>query len=133
MYQISAGNKRITMDNQLKGNSDSPKDNIEDLLDRARDYAETRMELFKLKAIDKSADIISTIASKIIVSIVLIFFFLFLNIGLGIWIGNLLGEVYYGFFVLAALYLITGLILNASKDKWIKEPVTTSIIKKLFK
>lgn len=121
------------MDSQLKDDTDSPTDNIEELINRGRDYFETRMELLKLKAVDKTADVVSSITSRIIVAVVFTFFFLFLNIGLGIWIGNLLGATSLGFFLLAAIYLITGLILNASKDKWIKEPVTTLLIKKLFK
>jgi hypothetical protein len=131
--KISSGNKPVIMDRQFKEDTDSPKDNIEDLISRGRDYFETRMELLKLKAVDKSADVISSMASTVIVAVVFTFFFLFLNIGLGIWIGDLLNSRALGFVVLAVLYLITGLILNASKDKWIKEPVTTSLIKKLFK
>lgn len=120
------------MDKQQR-EADSPKDNIEDLIERGKDYVETRMELLKLKAVDKTADIVSSVSSVAIIGVIFIFFFLFLNIGLALWIGVLLGKTYLGFFILAALYLITGLIFNASKDKWIKEPVTTTLIKKLFK
>ena len=121
------------MDKQQTDETESPKDNIEDLLNRVRDYVETQIELFKYKAIDKTADLISSIVSNIIVAITLMFFFLFLNIGLCIWIGSLLGKTYLGFLILAALYLITGLIINSSKNKWVKEPVTTKLIKALFK
>lgn len=133
MYKVSSGNKTIIMDKQQTDETESPKDNIEDLLNRVRDYVETQIELFKYKAIDKTADLISSIVSNIIVAITLMLFFLFLNIGLGIWIGSLLGKTYLGFLILAALYLITGLIINSSKNKWVKEPVTTKLIKALFK
>ena len=133
MYKVSSGNKTIIMDKQQTDETESPKDNVEDLLNRVRDYVETQIELFKYKAIDKTADLISSIVSNIIVAITLMFFFLFLNIGLGIWIGSLLGKTYLGFLILAALYLITGLIINSSKNKWVKEPVTTKLIKALFK
>ena len=133
MYKVSSGNKTIIMDKQQTDETESPKDNVEDLLNRVRDYVETQIELFKYKAIDKTADLISSIVSNIIVAITLMFFFLFLNIGLSIWIGSLLGKTYLGFLILAALYLITGLIINSSKNKWVKEPVTTKLIKALFK
>jgi hypothetical protein len=120
------GNKNMIMDNQ-------PDDSIQSLVDRSKDYVETRLELLKLKAIDKSADVISSTASALVTMLVLLFFFLFLNIGLGLWIGELLGKSYYGFFILAAIYLITGLLFKSMGDKWVKVPVSTSLIKKLFK
>lgn len=120
------GNKNMIMDNQ-------PDDSIQSLLDRSKDYVETRLELFKLKAIDKSADVVSSSASALVMIISLLFFFMFLNIGLGLLIGELLGKSYYGFFILAAIYLITGLLFKSMGDKWVKVPVSSMLIKKLFK
>lgn len=110
-----------------------PDDSIQSLLDRSKDYVETRIELAKLKAIDKSADVISSTASALVMIVALLFFFLFLNMGLGLWLGELLGKSYYGFFILAALYLITGLLFKSMGDKWVKDPVSSLLIKKLFK
>lgn len=120
------GNKNMIMDNQ-------PDDSIQSLLDRSKDYVETRLELFKLKAIDKSADVISSTASALVMMMALLFFFIFLNIGLGLLIGELIGKSYYGFFILAAIYLITGLLFKSMGDKWVKKPVSSMLIKKLFK
>lgn len=110
-----------------------PDDSIQSLLDRAKDYADTRIELMKLKAIDKSADVVSSAASGLVTAVVFIFFFITLNLGLGFLLGELLGKVYYGFFVLAAIYFITGLLFKAYGKKWIKDPVSDKLIKKLFK
>jgi len=123
--QGSSGNNKY-MDNQ----SD---DSIQALAEQAKEYLETRVELIKLKAIDKSADVVSSIASRVVTAVALIFFFLILNIGLGLLLGDLLGKSYYGFFVLAAIYLITGLLFKSNGNKWVKEPVSTMLIKKLFK
>ncbi len=114
------------MDNQ-------PDDSIQSLVDRTKDYIETRLELFKLQAINKSADFISSVVNRIVTVFVMTFFFVFLNIGIGLLLGEWLGKSYYGFFVLAALYLITGLLFKANGSKWIKIPVSDMIIKKLFK
>lgn len=122
----SSGNKHVIMDNTAD-------DNIQSLLDRTKDYVETRIELAKLKAVDKSADVISSVASGLVTMVVMIFFFIFLNIGLGLLIGDLLGEAYYGFFILAAIYLITGLLFKSKGEKWVKDPVSVMLIKKLFK
>lgn len=108
-------------------------DSIQSLVDRAKDYVETRVDLLKLQAVNKSADVVSSVASGLVTAIIMIFFFMILNIGLGLLLGELLGKAYYGFFVLAAIYLITGLLFKSFGNKWIKEPVSTMIIKKIFK
>ena len=46
------------------------KDNIESLFKKTGDYIETRADLYKLKAIDKSTDVLSSLLSKLIVYIV---------------------------------------------------------------
>lgn len=126
IYSGSPGNKDIIMDNK-------PDDSIQSLVDRTRDYVETRVSLLKLQAVNKSADVISSATSGLVTVFFMIIFFLMLNIGIGLLLGELLGKTYYGFFVLAAIYLITGLLFKSSGDKWIKGPVSTMIIKKLFK
>lgn len=106
---------------------------IESLFEKAGDYLETRLELTKLKAVDKSSDVISTIVSRIIVLLVFILFIIIVNIGLALLLGELLGKLYYGFFVLAGFYLITGLIFTAYRKKWFKEPLADKLIQKFLK
>jgi hypothetical protein len=57
---------------------------IEKLFERAEDYSRTSIELFRLNAIDKSAEIISSIATKSAILLVVVSFVLFLNIGLAL-------------------------------------------------
>ena len=106
---------------------------IESLFEKAGDYVETRIDLLKLKAADSSSDVISSLVSRLAVVWVGAVFFILLNIGIALLLGEALGRSYYGFFVLSGFYLITGLILNAFKRKWIKQPIADKMIKKLFK
>jgi hypothetical protein len=123
--KLSSGDKITLMENE-------PKNNVESLLERAGDYLETRLDLWKLKATQKSSDIISSIASGFILAIIAAIFFMILNIGIALFLGELMGKSYYGFFVLAAFYLIAGLIFKSAKNKWVKDPVTNAIIKKIY-
>lgn len=104
---------------------------IESLWDRVKSYLETRTELIKLKAIDKISSIASSVGSLIIVVMIGIIFLSLLNIGIALWLGELLGKVYYGFFVLAGFYGIIGLVLYSSREKIIKTPIINSMVKKL--
>lgn len=102
------------------------------LFDKAGDYLETRLELWKLKATHKSSDIVSGVVSSLILICIMLLFVIILNIGIALLLGEWLGKPYYGFFILAGFYLIAGLIFSAFKNKWVKDPVTHAIIKKIY-
>lgn len=106
-----------------------PNSQIELLLEKVKDYIETRIELLKLRAIDKSSGILATVISVFVLAIFSIFFLILLSIGLALWIGELLGKSYYGFFIVALVYIIIGLVIFFSRNKWIKPPVESMMIK----
>lgn len=106
---------------------------IEMLFEKAEDYTRTTVELTKLNAIDKSADVLSSLLSRLTVIIVVAMFALLINIGLSIWIGELLGKTYYGYFAVASAYFVLAIIINSFKDTWIKLPVSNFIIIKMLK
>jgi hypothetical protein len=106
---------------------------IETLFERAEDYTRTSAELVKLNAIDKSADVLSSLLSRIIVAIVAVMFVLLISIGLSLWIGEMIGKPYLGFFIVSGFYLVISILLYTFKDQWIKIPVSNFIITKLLK
>jgi len=108
-------------------------DHISSLFEKGRSYVETRMEIVKLKAAEKSSEAISSLVSVMILFIFITLFVLLLSIGLALWLGDLLGNNYYGFFVVAGFYGVVALIIYLFKNKWIEEPVTNTIIKKMVK
>lgn len=102
---------------------------IENLFERAEAYGKTSLNLLKLKAIDKSSELISTVLSWLIVSIVVALFFIILNIGVALWLGEILGKTYYGFFIVAGIYAVLSVIFIL----WIKKYINNSIISKMLK
>jgi len=104
---------------------------IASLFEKAEAYAKTNLDLLKLKAIDKSADVVSTIVSKLAVIVAVLLIILLASIGLSIWIGVLVGNSYYGFFIVAAFYVLVALILHYVPGL-IKSPVNNSIILKML-
>jgi uncharacterized membrane protein YqjE len=102
------------------------------LFKNAGDFVETRMDLLKLQAIDKASEAASSLVSGIAIMFLAVFALIILNIGLAIWIGDLLGRVYLGFFVLAAFYILLAILIHIFKETWIKGPVSTMIIKKML-
>lgn len=106
---------------------------IEKLIEKAEIYSKTSLELLKYNAIFKSADIFSNVAVKLVIILFVVIFSLFLNIGFALWIGKYLGETFYGFFVVAFVYLFFGILFYFFRNSWIKNPVSTFIIVKLQK
>lgn len=102
------------------------------LFETARVYLETRLDLFKLQAIDKSSDAVSSIVSRLATLILILFAVSLLNIGLAIWAGELLGKTYLGFFAVGGFYILLGVLIHLFKDAWIKGPVSSMIIKKML-
>lgn len=106
---------------------------IELLFEKAEEYTRTSVELAKLTVIDKSADVLSSLMSQMTVGIVVAIVFIFINIGLSLWIGEMIGESYYGFFITAGANSILALFLYSFKYKLIKLPIMNAIIAKLLK
>ena len=105
---------------------------IEDLLDKAGDYNKTSIQLLKLKAIDKSAGIVSSLAAKTTVIIIFAMFILTASIAIALWVCEKLGKMYYGFLCVAGFYAISAILLYISREQWIRQPVSNSMIKKLL-
>lgn len=105
---------------------------LETLLGKAKDYSKTSVELFKLKAVDKTVTISSLLIPRTIAFFFVCSFLFFLNLGIAIWLGEILDKMYYGFFVVAAFYGIVALFVHVFMRKWLKKKVSNSIIKHLL-
>src|SRR5687768_2134714 len=105
---------------------------VETLLEKIRNYVETRLDLLKLKAIDKSSGVLSALVSMILVILILFIFIILINIALALLVGEWLGKRYYGFIVMAGVNGLAGLVFYVFRDKWVKTPISSVMIKKLL-
>jgi len=106
---------------------------LESLLDKAAEYGKTSFELVKLQTLDKTTDIVSSIIPLSVVILLVLTFLLFLNVGIALWLGELLGKVFYGFFAVSAFYLLIGIIIHFFLNKWIKRLIGDYFIKRMLK
>ncbi len=104
---------------------------MEPLVEKVEAYSKTSFELLKLKALDKTADVSSTLASRSLFTLVVSFFALSLNIAIALWLGDLLGKTYYGFLIVAGCYALAGAVLLIIHP-FIKSRANNVIIKQLF-
>ena len=106
---------------------------IENLIEKTVDYGKASLELTKLKVLDKTADVVSSLMARSVVIIILFSFLLFLNLGFAFWLGKLLGEIYFGFFVVAGFYAIVTIFIHLFLRKWLKRTAANTIIKQVLK
>ncbi|CAM4094231.1 MULTISPECIES: hypothetical protein [Flavobacterium] len=106
--------------------------NIEMLFERTQDYTNSSIELFKLNAIDKIADITASITFRLVFGLIVAMFSLFINIGISLYIGKLIGENYLGFLIVSGFYLVIAILLFIFRDRFIKIPIMNLVIKKLL-
>ena len=104
---------------------------IDPLIEKAEVYAKSSFELLKLKALAKTADVSSTLFSRSLFILFVSFFAFTINTGVALWIGDLLGKAYYGFFIVAGFYALASIILLIVHPA-VKSKVNNSIIKQLF-
>jgi len=102
------------------------------LLERTEEYGRTSLELIKLKAVDKAAEVVSSFFSSGIMFLVLMMVLFVATIGASLWLGELLGKTYYGFFCMAVVYGIIWAVLFLFMRKTMKESISNSLISKLL-
>jgi len=108
---------------------ETPVSSIESLFERVEAYSKTTIELSKLKFLETTTNIVSSLVPRIGVIIMILLFALVLNIGIALLLGELLGKSYYGFFIVAGFYLVVAVIFHFFLHKWTKKPISDLIIK----
>lgn len=106
--------------------------NVEELFYKLKDYGDTRLDLFKLKSINKVSGFLSTLIMSVILVVLLFLVLICLSIGLALLIGGWIGNTYWGFFIIGAIYIIIGLVLYSGRNKLLKVPVSNKLIKELI-
>ncbi len=108
-------------------------ESIKTLIDKSKDYLETKIELTKLKTIDKSADILSTVVVTVSMLFVSFLLILFISLAAALFLGKMLGAYHYGFFIMGGFYAIILLVIYVKREKWIKTPIANELINKMLK
>jgi uncharacterized protein YqhQ len=108
-------------------------DSIKTLFAMSGDYLDTKIELTKLKTIDKSSDVLSNLVDLFIRILVGFLFIGFCSVALAIFLGKTLGDYYYGFLIVGGFYSVIFLIIYIWREKLIKRPVANNLINKMLK
>lgn len=103
------------------------------LFERVEEFGITTYELSKLKALETTTTVATSLVARMSAILFISMFALILSLGVAIYLGELLGKSYYGFFIVAGFYLIAGIVLYFFMHKWIKKPLSNLIISQALK
>ncbi len=102
------------------------------LFESLETYSKTTVELAKLKALEALSKGIAGLFAKLGVVVMILLFTVLLSIGVAILLGDLLGKTYYGFFIVAAFYLVAALLSHFFLYQWIKAPIGNTLINQVL-
>ena len=102
------------------------------IIDQSKDYLDTRIEIARLKMVDRSAEVVSSVVVRILMVIIALVSLIFLSIGFAILIGKLLGSYEYGFLSVGGFYAILFIIVYIQRGKWLKTPIVNSLLNKML-
>jgi hypothetical protein len=108
-------------------------DQIEALMSKAGDLAETKAELWKLKMVNKVSETVASVISKIAIVALIGLALVVLSLGAAYWIGYMMGSLYYGFFIVGGAYILLGILVHVFRKQLIKKPISDIIIDRLIK
>jgi hypothetical protein len=112
--------------------AESETTSFEDLFEKTKKYVGTRIELFRLKGINKLANILPGIILFICLAFLSFVVLILLSIGLAKCFDSLLGTHFWGYFIMAGIYIVLGFILFANRKRFLKTPLTAWLIKNLI-
>jgi hypothetical protein len=101
---------------------------IESLFEQVESYGKTSYELTRLRLLETTTIVVTSLISALSVIVTISLFVLVLSLGVALWLGDLLGKPYYGFFIVAAFYLLAALVMHFFLSKWIRTLISGLII-----
>jgi len=100
---------------------------LEAFAEHAKDYAELRVELVKLEAAAKISNVVSNVASAVVIGLVAIFTLLFVSVGVAWWIGQANNNPSMGFFIVGGFWALVGLVVYFMRSA-LKVPIVNSLL-----
>lgn len=109
------------------------KTNLRTVLEDAKEYAKTSVELAKMKGAEKTSSAIANTIVYAAIGLTAFFVLVFASLTIGFALANALNSLVWGFLIVTAMYMILGAVVWFGKDKLIKLPILNKVIEKMNK
>jgi hypothetical protein len=106
---------------------------VEEMAGHVKEYFNNRLASVKLNAAEKTSKIAGKVIAVMVVAVIFLLFMVFASIALAYLLGKWTGEMYQGFLIVAGIYLLSGILIWAAKERWIRLPIMNAMLQQLFK
>jgi hypothetical protein len=106
---------------------------VEELADHVKEYLNNRIASVKLSTAEKSSGLLANIIARAIVALVFVFFIAFASVAVAYVFAKFTGELYWGFLMVAGIYLLLGLLVWVFREKILRMPIMNGMLQQLFK
>jgi CDP-diglyceride synthetase len=105
---------------------------IEEIVSHFKKYVNTKITKAKLDTPAKTSDMITFMVVRMLVTVIFFIFIIFASDAAAYAIGDHFGKVWLGFLLVAAFYLMAGLLIWFSRERLLRIPIMNAIITRLF-
>ncbi len=95
-------------------------------------YANTSFELVKMESANKVSLLGSALAGIVLLGFFAGTMILFLSFAFGMYLSSRLGNSYAGFFIVAAFYMMAGIVMYIFRNKYVIKPIRDFIVRKIY-
>ncbi|WPP51305.1 phage holin family protein [Catalinimonas niigatensis] len=96
---------------------------VERLFQHIKEYIAAQRDLLLTIAAKKGGDVIYGIVLAIVLFFLACYFLMIFSIGIAYGIGVLIGSIFWGFMIVALLYLLMAVLIWVLRDKLLRTPI----------
>ncbi len=105
---------------------------VGEAVEYAKQYTKDQIQLLKLELAERTAKLISTMATSLVIFFILMTAILFMTLSLAFLIGSRLDSNAAGFAIVAGIYVVAGILINIFKKPVLTNPILSVVIRQLF-
>lgn len=104
---------------------------VEELADHIKEYVNIRIDAVKLHTAEKTSKAIAGALAFVVVIQLLALFAVFASIALAFAFAAWTGQVYWGFLIVAGIYLLLGVIIWLAKERLLRIPIMNALLRQM--
>ncbi|TAF46340.1 MAG: hypothetical protein EAZ51_02280 [Sphingobacteriales bacterium] len=112
---------------------ENPKEDLEQISHRIKDYIKLQLEIIQLKATEKGVRMVAYLITYLVLGLFVILFLLAGFLALGFYFAQVTGSNAAGFGCLSLILLLLVVILFIIKNKTLIKPLENKFIENIFK
>ncbi len=103
------------------------------LVDEVEQFVKINVELYTLRATGVIARVVSSILSSLVIGALVFIVLFMLAMGLALWIGDMMGNMYSGFLIIAGVFTVITFVIYTLRFRLIRKPVMNGMITQILK